>query len=135
MRSRDPLAARWGSNSDPVTGGLSRWPTAVRWGWGAAQAAAITVPTLVIGGTLDLTVNPSHLNNLYGALASTEKVRVQMDCASHGSLWEGSTNASGWGGPHITVQEAIVEWLTKGTYHGVSIGTFRTLADGTVVVE
>ena len=58
-----------------------------------------------------------------------------MDCASHASLWEGSTDASGWGGPHTTIQAAIVEWLTQGTYQGFSAGTFRTLADGTVVVE
>jgi pimeloyl-ACP methyl ester carboxylesterase len=135
MRLRDPLAAGWGSNRDPVTGGLSRWPTAVRWGWGAAQAAEISVPTLVIGGTIDLTVPPSHLDNLYGALASTQKVRVQMDCASHASLWEGSTNASGWGGPHTTIQAAAIEWLTRGTYQGFSTGRFRSLADGTVVVE
>jgi pimeloyl-ACP methyl ester carboxylesterase len=135
MRSRDPLAAGWGSNRDPVTGGLSRWPTAVRWGWGVAQAAGITVPTLVIGGTSDLTVPPSHLDSLYGALASTQKVRVQIDCASHASLWEGSTNASGWSGPHTTIQGAAIEWLTSGTYQGFSTGKFRSLADGTVVVE
>jgi pimeloyl-ACP methyl ester carboxylesterase len=135
MRSRDPYAAGWGSNLDPVTGGLSRWPTAVRWGWGPAQAAQITVPTLVIGGTIDLTVPPSHLDNLYEALASAQKVRVQMDCASHASLWEGSTNASGWGGPHTIIQEAIIEWLTNGTYLGYSTGRFRTLADGTVVFD
>jgi len=82
-----------------------------------------------------LTVNPSHLNNLYDALASTRKVRVQMDCASHASLWEGSTHDSGWGGPHSTIQEAIVEWLMKRTYQGVSTGKFLTLADGTVVIE
>ncbi len=134
IRARDPLAAGWGSNPDPVTGGLSRWPTAVRWGWGAAQAAQITVPTLVIGGTIDMTVPPSHLDNLYGALASSQKVRVQMDCASHASLWEGST-ASGWDGPHTTIQQAIVEWLTKGTYLGYSTGKFRTLADGIVVFD
>ena len=135
MRARDPLAAGWGSSADPITGGLSRWPTAVRWGWGAAQAAEITVPTLVIGGTIDLTVNPSHLNNFYGALASSDKVRVQIDCASHASLWEGSAHASGWSGPHATIQDAIVEWFVEGTFHGVSTGKFRTLADGTVVVE
>jgi len=29
----------------------------------------------------------------------------------------------------------MVEWLMKETHHGVSTGKFRTLADGTVVVE
>jgi pimeloyl-ACP methyl ester carboxylesterase len=135
MRSRDPYAAAWGSNQDPVTGGLSRWPTAVRWGWGPAEAAAITVPVLVIGGIIDQTVPPSHLDALYGALSSNEKVRVRMDCASHASLWEGSTVASGWGGPHATIQTAAIEWLTTGTYQGFTTGRFRTLADGTAVIE
>jgi pimeloyl-ACP methyl ester carboxylesterase len=135
MRSRDPYAAGWGSNQDPVTGGLSRWPTAVRWGWGPAEAAAITVPVLVIGGVIDQTVPPSHLDALYGGLSSTQKVRVRMDCASHASLWEGSTAASGWGGPHTTIQAAVIEWLTNGTYLGFSIGQFRTLGDGTTVIE
>ncbi len=135
MRSRDPYAAGWGSNQDPVTGGLSRWPTAVRWGWGPAEAAAITVPVLVIGGVIDRTVPPSHLDALYGALSSSQKLRVRMDCASHASLWEGSAAASGWGGPHTTIQAAVIEWLTNGTYQGFSIGQFRTLADGTTVIE
>ena len=135
MRSRDPYAAGWGSNQDPVTGGLSRWPTAVRWGWGPAEALAITVPVLVIGGAIDQTVPPSHLDALYAALSSSQKLRVRMDCASHASLWEGSAAASGWGGPHATIQGAVIEWLTNGTYQGFSIGQFRTLADGTTVIE
>jgi len=135
MRSRDPYAAGWGSNHDPVTGGLSRWPTAVRWGWGPAEAAAITVPVLVIGGVIDQTVPTSHLDAVYSALSSSQKVRVRMDCASHASLWEGSTAASGWGGPHTTIQAAAIEWLTNGTYQGFSIGQFRILADGTTVIE
>lgn len=135
MRNRDPYAAAWGSNQDRVTGGLSRWPTAVRWGWGQAEAAAITVPVLVIGGAIDQTVPASHLDALYAALSSSEKLRLRMDCASHASLWEGSTAASGWGGPHATVEAAVIEWLMNGTYQGFSIGQFRTLADGTTVIE
>jgi pimeloyl-ACP methyl ester carboxylesterase len=135
MRSRDPYAAGWGSNQDPVTGGLSRWPTAVRWGWGPTEAAAITVPVLVIGGLIDQTVPAAHLDALYGALSSSQKVRVRIDCASHASLWEGSAAASGWGGPHTTIQAAVIEWLTNGTYQGFSIGQFRTLADGTTMIE
>jgi pimeloyl-ACP methyl ester carboxylesterase len=134
-RNRDPYAAGWGNNPDPLTGGLSRWPTAVRWGWGPAEAAAITVPVLVIGGAIDQTVPPSHLDALYGALSSNEKVRVRMDCASHASLWEGSANGSGWGGPHATIQTAVIEWLRNGTYQGLSTGQFRTLTDGTTVIE
>ena len=135
MRSRDPYAAAWGGNQDPVTGGLSRWPTAVRWGWGPTEAVAITLPVLVMGGAIDQTVPPYHLDALYGSLSSNEKVRVRMDCASHASLWEGSTAPSGWGGPHATIQDGVIEWLTKGTYQGFSIGQFRTLADGTTVIE
>jgi hypothetical protein len=90
---------------------------------------------MVIGGSIDQTVPPSNLDALYGALSSDQKVRVRMDCASHASLWEGSSAASGWGGPHATIQSAVIEWLTNGTYQGFSNGQFRTLSDGTTVIE
>jgi hypothetical protein len=31
IRARDPIGASWGS-ADPATGGVFRWPTAIRWG-------------------------------------------------------------------------------------------------------
>ena len=48
---------------------------------------------------------------------------------------EGSTNPSGWGGPHTTVQSAVVEWMRHATYQGATTGAFHAKVDGTVVAE
>ena len=134
VRARDPLGATWGS-SDPATGGVYRWPTAVRWGWGAAEAATVTVPTMVISPMEDRLAVPAGATTMYQTLASEQKVIVRIDCGSHAALWEGSTNPSGWGGPHTTVQSAVVEWMLHATYQGATNGAFRAKVDGTVVTE
>jgi pimeloyl-ACP methyl ester carboxylesterase len=134
VRARDPLGATWGS-SDPATGGVFRWPTAIRWGWGPAEAARVTVPTMVISPLEDKVILPGVQTSLHESLASEQKVIVRIDCGSHAAPWEGSTNASGWGGPHTTVQSAVVEWMLHATYQGASTGAFRAKVDGTVVAE
>jgi pimeloyl-ACP methyl ester carboxylesterase len=134
IRARDPLGATWGS-TDPATGGVFRWPTAIRWGWGPAEAARVRVPVMVISPLGDKIVPPSLQTSLYEALASERKVIVRIDCASHAAAWEGSTNASGWGGPHTTLQDATVEWMLHDTYQGATSGEFHAKVDGTVAPE
>jgi pimeloyl-ACP methyl ester carboxylesterase len=134
VRARDPIGAGWGS-TDPVTGGVFRWPTAIRWGWGAAEAAMVTVPSMVVSPMEDRIVAPALETSLYEALASEKKVIVRIDCASHPAAWEGSTNPSGWGGPHTTLQDATIEWMSHATYQGETHGAFRAKVDGTVVAE
>jgi len=72
---------------------------------------------------------------LHAALGSAQKVRVRMDCGSHAVFWEGSTDPSGWAGPHVTGRDAVIEWFTKGTFGGATSGTFRSRVDGSVVPE
>jgi alpha-beta hydrolase superfamily lysophospholipase len=131
IRANDPLAAGWGS-SEPESGGLFRWPTTIRAAFNATQAAAIEIPVLVLDGMLDTIGKPVEL---HAALGSTQKVRVRMDCGSHAVFWEGSTDPSGWGGPHVTGREAVIEWFAKGTFAGATSGTFRSRVDGSVVPE
>jgi len=131
IRAHDPLAAGWGS-TDAVTGGLFRWPITIRTAFNVTQAAAIQIPVLVLDGMLDSIGKPVEL---YAALGSTEKVRVRIDCGSHSVFWEGSTDPSGWGGPHVTAREAVIEWFTKGTFADETNGTFRAHVDGTVEPE
>jgi len=131
LRASDPLAATWGS-SDPATGGLFRWPITVRTAFNGTQAAAITVPVLVLDGVLDTIGKPVEL---HAALASAQKARVRIDCGSHAVFWEGATAPSGGGGPHATAREAVIEWFTKGTFAGATSGTFRARVDGSVVPE
>ncbi len=134
IRARDPIGASWGS-TDPATGGVFRWPTSIRWGWGPAEAAEFTVPAMIVSPLEDKVVPPSVQTSLYQALGSERKVIVRVDCASHAIPWEGSTNAFGWSGPHITLQEATIEWMLHNTYQGAETGAFHARVDGTVVAE
>jgi pimeloyl-ACP methyl ester carboxylesterase len=133
VRQQDPLGATW-SNTDPSRGGVVRYPTRVLWGWNAALASTVTVPTMTIVGDLDTIVGTMPADR-HHALGSSEKVLLHMECASHAVPWEGSTHPSGWGGPHATAQDAVVQWMKTGTYHGVSVGIFHSLGNGSVVQE
>jgi pimeloyl-ACP methyl ester carboxylesterase len=133
-RARDPLGATWGSR-DPATGGLVRWPTLIRWGWAAAEAASVTVPAMVVSPVEDKIVLPGVQTSLYESLASENKVILRIDCASHAAALEGSTNLSGWRGPHTTLQDATVEWILSDTYRGAKNGAFHAKVDGTVTAE
>ena len=133
VRQRDPLGATWGG-TDPNRGDVVRYPTRVQWGWNPALAGTVTVPIMTIAGDLD-TIVETQPADLHDALGSSEKVFLHMECASHASIWEGSTNPSGWAGPHTTVQDAVIQWMTTNTYHGVSRGIFHSLGDGSVVQE
>jgi alpha-beta hydrolase superfamily lysophospholipase len=131
IRANDPLAATWG-NTDPATGGLFRWPTTIRTAFNTTQAAAIQIPVLVVDGMLDTIGKPIEL---HAALGSAQKVRLRIECGSHSLFWEGSTDPSGWGGPHVTARDAVIEWFTRGTLGGETTGTFRSQVDGSVVPE
>jgi pimeloyl-ACP methyl ester carboxylesterase len=134
IRARDPIGASWGT-TDPATGGVFRWPTAIRWGWGPAEAAEVTVPAMIVSPLEDKVVPPSVQTSIYQALGSERKVIVRVDCASHAIAWEGSTNAFGWSGPHTTLQDATIEWMLHNTYQGATTGAFHAKVDGTVVGE
>jgi hypothetical protein len=67
----------------------------------------------------------------------TNKVLVQVECASHALPWEGCaggrcTPASGrpyggpapWAGPHATLKAALIEWIKSGTFRRAAKGSF-----------
>ncbi len=133
VRARDPLGSSWGS-LDERTGGLQRGPSWDVWGWNSVRASSVTLPTLVITGLLDRT-NPTEREvRLFQDLGSTSKVLIKIACASHQALWEGSTT-TGWGGPHESIREALVEWIKSGTFAGTDRGTFQVNADGSTSPE
>jgi pimeloyl-ACP methyl ester carboxylesterase len=133
VRDRDPIGSSWGS-VDARTGGVQRAPSWDTWGWDTAQASRVTVPTLVLTGLLDRT-NPTEKQvQLFNDLGSTSKVLIKIACASHQALWEGSTTA-GWGGPHESIRDALVEWTKSGTFAGTDRGSFQINADGTTSHE
>jgi pimeloyl-ACP methyl ester carboxylesterase len=133
VQARDPVGSSWGS-SQPRTGGIQRAPSWNVSGWNAARASVVTIPSLVITGLLDRT-NPSAKEiRLYNDLGSANKVLIKIACASHQALWEGS-NAPGWKGPHESIHEALVEWMTSSTYQGSPRGSYLVNADGSISSE
>jgi pimeloyl-ACP methyl ester carboxylesterase len=130
-RMRDPLGSSWGS-SDALTGGVRRAPTWDLLNWNPTTAAKIQVPTLVLSGLRDNQNPTSKQEKIYNNLGSSSKVLLKIDCASHNALWEGSTSASGWKGPHATLHDAAAQWITTGTFHAATKGTFNVSSAGAV---
>src|SRR5262249_47090027 len=129
LMARDPLGSTWGTN------GLLRYPSADYWGWNPDQhqASRVTVPALVLIGQLDATLpaGPVTAVRLYNDLGSEKKVLIKVDGGSHLMPWEGSTSPT-WRGPHATLQDAVVQWMTSETYQGATRGTFEVHADGRI---
>lgn len=121
----DPAAAQsiWNAmlESDPVGAG---WKPAVRrapvssssWGWTQQRVGASKTPTLLFAGEHDKQVDPVRVRDLYADLGSERKVLVELGCASHNAMWEKN---------HRVLFEASLEWLQKGTVHGMSSGMLR----------
>ena len=148
---QDPLAAGWGGNVAGQPSGLVRSPTFSSYGWNTDVAARLTIPTLVIQGIDDI-VLPGGVQNarsLYGALPTsmTNKVLVEVGCASHDMVVEGCSGArcapaSGtpyggtpgwpWAGPHATLAAALIEWIESGTFNGAGSGRFSVDDSGVV---
>ena len=114
-KKADPVGATWGP-------GVLRAPTRTYWGWNTEAAKQIKLPTLVIVGEFD-DLTPSN-KELYEDLASDNKVFAGVSCASHFLLWEKQ---------HGALHEASREWLTKGTFNGVSRGAFAIEPQGRAV--
>jgi hypothetical protein len=124
---RDAVCAghRVEGDTDPAhPSGVLRSPTFSAYGWNTDVAAQLIPPTLVMQG-LDGTDIPGGTGNapaIYHALPTsmTNKVLVQLDCATHAMMWEGCSNArrcipaSGipyggppdrpWACPHATIK-------------------------------
>jgi hypothetical protein len=89
----DTLGRRWGGHDPAHPTGLNRSPTFSGCGWNAAVAGQLTTPTLVIQGLEDVGVpgGPATAPAIFNALPAsmTNRVLVQVECASHALPWEG----------------------------------------------
>jgi len=126
------------------SGGLNRSPTFSGYGWNSAVAGQLRKPTLVMQGLQDgaLPLAPGttpeqHAKAIYDALPAPpvenvfNKVLVKVKCASHVLQWEGCTGEHCT--PHYeTFQNALIEWITKGTFDGDENGTFTVDEEGDV---
>jgi pimeloyl-ACP methyl ester carboxylesterase len=128
IKARDPVGSGWG----PQPSGLSRYPIVPRFDWNVTVTGKIEVPALVMNGLKDSVVPPIRSVEIYNSLASTSKVIVQLDCASHALLWEGCSGES-CVAPHESVQTHVGDWILTGMVFaspGHREGSFETTAHG-----
>jgi pimeloyl-ACP methyl ester carboxylesterase len=109
MLASDPVGAKWGS-------GVRRAPSTATWGWNAAMIGGTKTPTLMIAGAHDKQVLPERVRTAYDDLGSTDKVLIDLGCASHNAMWESN---------HLTMFNASLEWLANGTVGGTRNGVIR----------
>ena len=109
MLASDPVGAKWGS-------GVRRAPSTAAWGWNAAMIGATKTPTLLIAGAHDKQVPPTRVREAYDDLGATDKILIDLGCASHNAMWE--TN-------HLALFNASLEWLTSGTVNNMRTGVLR----------
>ncbi len=109
MLASDPVGASWGT-------GVRRAPQTQTWGWNNAAVSKMTTPTLMFAGVHDKQVPPERVRQLYTDLGSTDKVFVDLGCASHNAMWEKV---------HLQMFKASLEWLTAGTVNGTKSGVLK----------
>ncbi len=107
----DKIGATWGPAD-----GVMRVSNAPAWGWNREFAAQVQAPTLILVGEQDFIFEAAK--PLYTDLTGApSKYLINMECATHYAFWESF---------HYTrMQDAAIEWLTKGTYQGQSEGISR----------
>jgi pimeloyl-ACP methyl ester carboxylesterase len=108
MLASDPVGATWGT-------GVRRAPRTPTFGWTTQEVAATQTPILMVAGTHDGQVNPERVREFYADLGATNKVYIEMHCASHNAMWEKDA---------ARLFDATWQWLSTGTYSGQTSGTF-----------
>ena len=109
MIKSDPVGAKWGS-------GVRRAPSTTTWGWNAAMLAGLKTPTLMIAAALDKQVTPDRVRAAFDDLGASDKVLLDLGCASHNAMWEAN---------HLELFAASRDWLIKGEVAGVRSGVVR----------
>lgn len=109
MLASDPVGATWGM-------GVRRAPRTAVWGWNRDTVTTTEIPMLLVAGAHDAQITPDRVRRLYDDLASSEKVLLELGCASHNAMWERV---------HGLLFEASLEWLQRGTVNGTARGVLR----------
>ena len=109
MIKSDPVGAKWGS-------GVRRAPSTTTWGWNAAMLAGLKTPTLMIAAALDKQVTPGRVRAAFDDLGASDKVLLDLGCASHNAMWESN---------HLELFAASRDWLSKGDVAGTKNGVVR----------
>ena len=112
----DQRGSVWG----PSHGVMRVRTSAGSWGWNRDYAAQVQAPTLILVGEQDFLLEPDR--QLYEDLTgTTNKVLVEMACASHFAVWETTQ--------YKRLHEASLEWLEQGTFRGSAAGRFTVEAN------
>jgi pimeloyl-ACP methyl ester carboxylesterase len=109
MLASDPIGATWGT-------GVRRAPSTTVWGWTQEVVENTMTPMLLVAGKTDAQVPPSRVTEMYEDLGASEKVLLDLGCASHNAMWE--VNAP-------LLFDATLQWLRDGEVDGVSNGVVR----------
>lgn len=109
MLASDPVGATWGT-------GVRRAPSTTTWGFNAKMIGSLKAPTLIVAGAHDKQVTPDRVRVAYDDLGASDKVLIDLGCASHNAMWERN---------HTILFDASLEWLTKGTVNGAKTGVMR----------
>jgi pimeloyl-ACP methyl ester carboxylesterase len=110
----DSVGAGWGP-------GCLRAPGRTYWGWNAANAGNLVIPTLVMVGEFDRLYDSNV--ELFGYLGATDKAFLGIECASHFMAWEMQR--------HV-LHGASSEWLSSSTLTGNKNGTYWADATGKI---
>ena len=106
MLASDPVGSKWGT-------GVRRAPNTTTWGWNAEMIGHTRTPTLMVAGALDRQVPPDRVKVAFSDLGASDKVLLDLGCASHNAMWEAN---------HLLLFAASRDWLTSGTVNGASHG-------------
>jgi len=109
MIASDPAGAKWGT-------GVRRAPSTTTWGFNKAMISAMQTPTLMIAGAHDKQVAPERVRIAFDDLGSSNKVLIDLGCASHNAMWESN---------HLALFNASLEFLKEGTVNGQRNGALR----------
>jgi pimeloyl-ACP methyl ester carboxylesterase len=110
MLASDPVGATWGP-------GVRRAPQTTTWGWNAAAVATMRTPALMVAPVHDKQVDPARVRELHADYGASEKVLLDLGCASHNAMWERDA--------HRLLFRASLEWLESGTVNGSASGVIR----------
>ena len=110
MLDSDPVGATWGT-------GVRRAPRTTTWGWNQEVVANTHAPMLLVAAVEDRQVPAARTVEMYEDLGSSQKVLLDLGCASHNAMWE--SNAS-------ILFDASLQWLRDGKVDGMRITAANT---------
>jgi len=108
MLASDPVGATWGD-------GVRRAPRTPTFGWTPQEVAATRAPVLTVIGLLDSQVQPERVRHFHADLGTSNKVLLELPCASHNAMWEKDAQL---------LFDASREWLLGSSWQGQRSGTY-----------